>query len=466
MPSAAPVPKPDEVEKSAKIFQVGTLRYSLRGLVVLFAWLLWGDFAFSFFESIFGRFIPLYLNDLHAPNALIGVMTGSIAGAINILFLPGFSRWSDEYRSPWGRRIPFLAVATPITVVSMILMGFAPEIGSWFHSHVIFRVAPTISLTAIILTMLCGCIVTFHLFNMVLCNVFSWLVRDVVPMEFMARFLSWMRIVGTLSSVAFSWYVFPYIISHRKEVCVGIGLFYLVTFLLMCLKVKEGEYPPPPPRGHNPPGIIKSFGLYFRDCFSVPMYRNFFIGCMIGGLSGCAGPFVLLFYRNTLGLSMGDLGKIFALGSIVTAVIYLPVGWLCDKFPPIHIAILGSAGTAIVGILAFFLLNSKEALLVYTLVYAPVGVAAALGGATFTMKLFPLEKFGQLSSGMNLFGTGIGIVGNFAIGIFMDLMHSDFRMALAWQALGGLGLIPLLMVYRDWKKHGGPNNYIAPLPPE
>ena len=28
-----------------------------------------------------------------------------------------------------------------------------------------------------------------------------------------------------------------------------------------------------------------------------------------------------------------------------------------------------------------------------------------------------------------------------SIGIFMDLMHSDFRMALAWQALGGLGPI-------------------------
>jgi len=207
-----------------KIYQVGTLKYSIRGLAILFAWLLWGDFAFTFFENIFGRFIPLYLKDLQASNTLIGVMTGSIAGAVNLLFLPGISRWSDEYRSRWGRRIPFLAVVTPITVVSVILVGFAPEIGAWVHSRVTIHIAPAVSLTAVILTLLCGLVVAFHYFNMVLCNGFTWLVRDVVPYEVMARFLSWFRIIGTVSSVAFSWYVFPYIISHRKEICVGVGL--------------------------------------------------------------------------------------------------------------------------------------------------------------------------------------------------------------------------------------------------
>ena len=95
-----------------------------------------------------------------------------------------------------------------------------------------------------------------------------------------------------------------------------------------------------------------------------------------------------------------------------------------------------------------------------------MGVAWALGSFTLTMKLFPTEKFGQLYSGINIFSCGISIAGNFAVGIFMDLMHSNFRMALAWQALTGFAFIPLLLVYRDWKKHGGPNNYIAPLPPE
>ena len=55
-----------------------------------------GDFAYTFFESIFGPFIPLYLKDLHASNTVIGVMTGSIAGVVNILFLPNLSRSYPE----------------------------------------------------------------------------------------------------------------------------------------------------------------------------------------------------------------------------------------------------------------------------------------------------------------------------------------------------------------------------------
>ena len=121
-----PLGSPSAPKKS---YRISTLRYSLRGLVVLSLWLLWGDFAFTFFESIFAKFIPLYLRDLHASNALIGVMTGSFSGIVNILFLPNISQWSDPTRSRLGRRIPFLYVVTPpLTVVSFLAVGFAPEI--------------------------------------------------------------------------------------------------------------------------------------------------------------------------------------------------------------------------------------------------------------------------------------------------------------------------------------------------
>jgi hypothetical protein len=100
------------------------------------------------------------------------------------------------------------------------------------------------------------------------------------------------------------------------------------------------------------------------------------------------------------------------------------------------------------------------------LIGAVASVGWGLGIATLSMRLFPVEKFGQLSAGANVFGCGITIVGNFAVGVYMDWMHSNFRMAYLWSALGGLALIPLLAVYRGWKQHGGPDQYVAPMPPE
>jgi len=155
----APVPSPEE--KPVKLYHAGTLRYTLRGLLILSVWLLWGDFAFSFFENIFGRILPFYLKDLHASNTLIGVMTGSIAGAVNILFLPNISQWSDHYRSRLGRRIPFLYVVTPLTVAALVAVGFAPAIAGWVQARVLVHFAPVVSGTALVLILLCALVVCY-----------------------------------------------------------------------------------------------------------------------------------------------------------------------------------------------------------------------------------------------------------------------------------------------------------------
>ncbi len=452
---------------SKKVYSAGTLQYTLRGLVVLFLWLLWGDFAFTFFEQIFGRFIPLYLKDLHASNSLIGIMTGSFAGLVNILFLPNISQWSDNYRSRWGRRIPFLYVVTPLTVGALVAVGFAPEIATWFDIHILFHLAPAVSITTVILTLLCTLVVSFHFFNMVLVNAYNWLLRDVVPLELMARFLSWFRIVGTVSSALFLWFVFPHVIAHRKEVCLGVGVFYLISFMLMCRHVKEGEYLPPPPV-EDRPGILKSFAIYFRECLSIPIYRNFFIAFVLATCAGsCAGPFTVLFNRDTLSISMDNMGKVFAWGSAASAVAYLPMGWLCDKYSALRVVLLALVGQILGAIGTYYLVNDKTSFLICTLIVAIPGVGWGLGSQAMTMKIFPEEKFGQFSSGLNVFGCGALILGNYLVGQFMDLVHSDYRMIYFWSAaLFALSIFPMFLVYRGWKQHGGPHHYVAPLPKE
>jgi len=460
----APVPSPEE--KPVKLYHAGTLRYTLRGLLILSVWLLWGDFAFSFFENIFGRILPFYLKDLHASNTLIGVMTGSIAGAVNILFLPNISQWSDHYRSRLGRRIPFLYVVTPLTVAALVAVGFAPAIAGWVQARVLVHFAPVVSGTALVLILLCALVVCYHFFNMVLVNAYNWLVRDVVPQELIARFLSWFRIIGTASSFAFLWWVFPHLLVNRETVFVAIGGFYLAGFLLMCLNVKEGEYPPPPSK-ENRPGLVKSYGLYFQDCLSLPIYRYFYaVGVLVVLALSCAGSFFMLFTRDTLNLDMNTIGKIFAWGTVGSALIYFPMGWLCDRFNPFRVTFIGLIGLVAASVLGYFVTHDRESFLIWTLASTLPSAAWALGSMAATMKLFPKERFGQFYSALNIFGCGILIPGNYVIGKFMDLVHSNYRMTFLWSAaLYALALYPMILVYREWRRHGGPDNYVPPLPP-
>jgi len=450
---------------SPKTYRAGTLTYTLKGLVVLFLWLLWGDFAFSFFENIFGRFIPLYLKELNASNSLIGTLMGSVSGIINLLFLPGLSRWSDNTRSRLGRRRPFLLVAAPLTVLSMLFMGFAPEIADLLHGPLAYYVTPSLTLPTFILILVSLFTVSFHYFNMILCVGFNWLVRDVVPMEVITRFLSWFRLIGLLSATLFNWFVFPYILSHRQEICLGIGVFYLIAFTLMCLFVKEGDYPPPPPKEEKR-NVVRDYYRYFRRCLILPIYRNFFIAAMIGGFVGSAGSFTFLFTTDTLKIDLETLGRFGAYGMIASFLAYPPMGWLCDRFQPIVVNFVASSALLVVTVLSYFFIHGPTSLLVFSLLSGVVGVGLGLGSQAMAMKLFPREEFAQFSSAANVFGVGIGIVGSFAVGLCMDLVGGNYRVAFLVQALGGFALIPLWFVYQDWKRRGGPENYVPPLPPE
>jgi maltose/moltooligosaccharide transporter len=437
-----------------KFYQAGSLRYTFRGVLILALWLLWGDFAFTFFESVFAPFIPLYLKDLHASNKLIAVMTGSIAGIVNIFFLPNISQASDRFRSRFGRRIPFLAAVTPLAVISLIAIGLVPDIAQWFQSP------------AWTLPLLCGFVVCYHFFNMVLVNGYTWLLRDVVPLELMARFLGWFRIIGTATSCLFSWLVFPHLMTERRAVFLGAGIFYLVAFLIMCLNVKEGEYPPPPQEKR--PGLLKSFALYFRQCLTLPIYRNFFIAWVfIVGATACAQPFSLLFVTQTLNIDMSSLGLIFAWGQALTALIFLPMGWVCDRFDSLRVSIIALSALTVLSLFSALFIHDRGSYVIFYLAGILPGVAWTISSLAASMKLFPERMFGEFSAGLNVFGCGGLIFGNYLMGEFIDLSQNNYRITFYWSAaLYALALYPLVLVFRDWKKYGGNVGYRAPEPLE
>ncbi|MBN8712277.1 MAG: MFS transporter [Verrucomicrobia bacterium] len=394
-------------------------------------------------------------------------MTGSLAGLVNVLFLPGISQWSDGFRSKIGRRIPFLYVVTPMVVGSLILIGFTPEIGGWLFYRIQWCLPWEIEQGSFILTLLGVTVVSFHFLNMVLVNAYNWLIRDVVPLPVMARFLAWFRIVGTVSSVFFLWFVFPHLLSHRREICLGVGLFYLVVFLSMCSQVKEGEYPPFESKEHRT-GFLRTFAAYFRDSLRVPLYRHFFFAyLLVMSATSCANSFSTLFMKESLGISMDGMGHIFSWTAALSAIVFFPVGWLCDRFSPLWITLGSVVGLSLLPLFGYFAVQTWHLYMIYSLLFTLPIVAWTLGSMATAMLLFPAIKFGQFSSGLNVFGCGGLIVGNYLIGTWIDTFHNDYRLAFLWTTiLAGIAIFPMFLVIRHWKRQGGPNHYIAPLPDE
>src|SRR5262245_14572413 len=81
---------------------VGTLSYSTAGLIILFAWLLGGDFAWQMKERAITPVATLLVKKLQASDFVIGLLIVSLPNLVNMILGPVVSTASDRHRGRWG----------------------------------------------------------------------------------------------------------------------------------------------------------------------------------------------------------------------------------------------------------------------------------------------------------------------------------------------------------------------------
>ncbi|NBY65681.1 MAG: MFS transporter, partial [Verrucomicrobia bacterium] len=228
---------------SPGLWQVGTLTYSAFGLATLTFWLLWGDVAWSMRDRSVPSVMQLLFQKFGASNFVSSLLISTLPYGLILLIGPIVSYRSDRHRSRWGRRIPFLALHIPFVVLSMVAVAFSPSLGQLLH-QILGQFSPGLSTcTLIIIAMGWG---VFELATVVANAVFYGLINDVVPSSLLGRFYGVFRAISLIASILFNYYVFGKAEQHFPLVFLGIGLVYGLSFTMMCLKVKEGEYSPPP----------------------------------------------------------------------------------------------------------------------------------------------------------------------------------------------------------------------------
>ena len=179
---------------SIKTYHCGTLTYTKAALTVLFAWMLWGDFCYTLMESVVPSILPLKLKSLGCSNWTMGFILSTIPGALGMTIGPYISFKSDRYRSRWGRRIPFIVWTIPFLCLSLALLGWCDDICVLLQKNSTFLnqfspVTVTIALIIIFMAM-------FQFFNDFVNTAFSYLFNDVVPPQFLSRFMGLSRIAG------------------------------------------------------------------------------------------------------------------------------------------------------------------------------------------------------------------------------------------------------------------------------
>ena len=459
------------------VYRVGTLVYTSGGLVALFAWLLWGDFCWTLMEAVVPSILPLKLRSLQSPNVLIGAIMGTLPAALNIAVTPMLSFRSDRHRGPLGRRTPFILYTVPFLSLAMILIAFSDPLGRWVNAAFLSGdPAHEAKVTIVLLAIFAA---AFDFFNMFVYTVYWYLFNDVVPEPLMGRFMSWFRLVGVIAGFLYNFFVFPYAMSHMREIYIGGALLYLVGFGVVCLRVKEGQYPPPEDLGERP-SFMDQVRVYARECYTIRYYWDINLGYAFMAMAGCIGVFNV-FFLQSLGLDLKLIGRMGALGSIVVPVCLLFAGSLVDRWNAVRVAAYLGCYTAFfaLGNWVWLLIDKPPVLLFFWI---------AVGGSAFTglfsamnsmieiprlIELLPRDRFGQFSGAIALCRGPAGIVGGILAGSTIDLWKHLFPDGMYAYRFNFLWSGPLLILsfyfqyrtYRAWKRLGGEHSFVPPTTP-
>lgn len=211
---------------------IGTLTYSFSGIVTLFSLLLLGDFANSIKGRSVFQLVQLMFKTYGASDFLNTLMIVSLPCVLGLVLGPVVSVHSDRCRSRWGRRIPYLALTTPVAALAIAGFAYSPAIGRTVAGWIGVAENPVILWT---LGIFWG---VFEVATVISGAIFGALVNDVVPHPLLGRFYGLFRIVSLLCGILFNFWFLGFAATHSKILFLSVAVVYGVGFMYMCL---EGE---------------------------------------------------------------------------------------------------------------------------------------------------------------------------------------------------------------------------------
>lgn len=456
--SEAPAPAPTPVESSPKkVWRAGTLTYSGTALGLLFFWLLAGDFAWTIKQRAVDPVAQLLMKRHEASDLLIGLLVGSLPNALGIIVGPVVAVLSDRHRGARGRRIPFLLWPTPFAFLAMVGVAYAPDLGRALHA----AWGPSSPGAMACVLIVFGVFwVFFEALTSISNTVFTALINDVVPREMLGRFFGLFRAVSLIAGIIFNVFVMGHAETYYRAIFIGLGLVYFVGFSAMCLRVKEGDYPPPPPA---PPHPWKGMLDYLRQCFGHRFYLNIVVTMALASLAlGPISTFSVLYARK-LGVSMETYGHYQALFFTCSLVLAYGIGWLADKFHPLRITMIALIGYAVVTLTGYFLIVDARSFGVFFILTGVISGVYYTGIASLGQRLFPQARFAQFSSAVGVINGVLYIIMPTALGAWLDSRQHEYRYTFLFGGLlAAVAVVAFWRVLRQVRQHGGLDNYTPP----
>ncbi|MEI8312053.1 MAG: MFS transporter, partial [Verrucomicrobiota bacterium] len=353
-----------------------------------------------------------------------------------------------------------LIATTPFIVLAVLGLAFTSQLGGCLHIA-LGRYSPGAAPSTLIVL---GIFWTVFEISLITANsVFGALLNDVVPREVLGRFFGLFRIVSLVVGSIFSFWVLGEAEAHYALVFLGVAIIYGLGFSLMCFKVREGGYPPPPQAPSGEGSALSSFKAYFKDGFGNPYYLWYFAATILGGMS--TGPFNLysVFYAKSLSMDMGMYGKCLALTYCISLCLSYPIGALVDRFHPLRVSMIVLVLYAGVMAGSFYFVRGVNSFAVALVVHGVVSGTYFTSSASLGQRLLPSSKFAEIGSAGGILASFAGMAMAPVLGTVLDYTgHAYHYTFLAGLVFSAVALVSFIVLHGKFMSFGGPKSYMAP----
>lgn len=445
----------------SSLWKVGSLAYTRNGLIVLFSWLLWGDFAWSLRDRAIYVLMQLMLQKYEVSDTVNALLVGTVPASIGLILGPIISYCSDRHRGARGRRIPYLIFSAPLVALSTIGLGLSPVLGEMLHKA-LGNDSPGFYPSVVIVISLWWLL--YDVASTITYAVFGALVNDVVPSSVMGRFYGLFRIISLIVGIIFNYWLLSKAENHSAALFITVGVIFGVGVTSMCFNIREGTYGPPPlAEGVGFGRFLLSAKLYFKECFTHPYYLWFFAGSNLAMLAFSPVNLFSVFYAKSLGMSTATYGLTIAITYGISLAITYFLGVLADRFHPLRVGIAALVLYGATVLWGGFCVRGQTAFAVALIAHGVLSGCYFTGAASLGQRLLPQSTFAQFASAGGIIYSLLNIVLPLLLGKMLDFSGHNYRLTFfAGAALSILAILCLGRVHRYWTKYGGPGNYVAP----
>lgn len=379
------------------------------GLLVLCALLLIGDLGWSLRERSVQELFKVHLMRFSQDATLVNILIGAMPALIALTLGPLIGAWSDRTRSRFGRRIPFIFGTAVVSTLGMLGMAFSSSLAGLAISWTIFEMATIVGNP-----------------------LFIALINDTVPRPVLGRFFGAFRIVSLATGAGFFALFFRNeLVEVFQPLLVAITAVYLGCMLLVCWRVREPSYGPPPQRAGWRPlqAGDEQWGRLFA---AVSVGAVAVLPININALNAC-GQF---------GADAGDFGGAIALTYAISILLAWPLGWLADRYHPLRVGAAVLSAYAFCMLVAWRVVDERSGFLAALIVHGVLAGCFLTGTVSLLPALLPRERFSQLAAISASLTALMVVVSTVALGALLDATGRDYRLLYPAGALvAGCGVL-------------------------